>query len=63
MLCFEGIALNLNVFLGRQEFPKYRTVPPADGELQTMIVHEPVSKPKLICVLFLTFFRPKMFEN
>ncbi|TLD36629.1 Phenylalanyl-tRNA synthetase class IIc beta subunit archae/euk cytosolic [Venturia nashicola] len=41
MLCFEGIALNLNVFLGRQEFPRYRAVPPTDGELQTMIVHEP----------------------
>lgn len=56
MLCFEGIALNLNVFLGRQEFPKYRTVPPADGELQTMIVHEPVSSFKMTDVLFFDNF-------
>jgi hypothetical protein len=47
MLCFEGIALNLNVFLGRQEFPTYRVVPPANGEIQTMIVHEPVSSSDL----------------
>jgi phenylalanyl-tRNA synthetase beta chain len=33
--------LNLNVFLGRQQFPNYQVVPPADGEIQTMIVHEP----------------------
>jgi phenylalanyl-tRNA synthetase beta chain len=41
MLCFEGIAMNLNVFLGRQPSPTYRLVPPTNGELQTMIVHEP----------------------
>ncbi|KAL2202045.1 beta subunit of phenylalanyl-tRNA synthetase [Sarocladium strictum] len=26
MLCFEGIALNLNIFLGRSKLPKYRIV-------------------------------------
>ncbi|KAF2433965.1 beta subunit of phenylalanyl-tRNA synthetase [Tothia fuscella] len=41
MLCFEGIALNLNVFLGNQTCPNYRLVAPSGGELQTMIVHEP----------------------
>jgi hypothetical protein len=43
MLCFEGIAMNLNVFLGNQSSPTYRLVPPPNGEVQTMIVHEPVS--------------------
>jgi len=43
MLCIEGIAMNLNVFLERQKYPNYRLKAPANGELQTMIVHEPVS--------------------
>jgi len=43
MLCIEGIAMNLNVFLERQEFPNYRLKVPANGKLQKMIVHEPVS--------------------
>jgi phenylalanyl-tRNA synthetase beta chain len=44
MLCFEGIALNLNVFLGRQKFPNYRLVAPQNGELETMIVHRPTEE-------------------
>jgi phenylalanyl-tRNA synthetase beta chain len=44
MLCFEGIAMNLNVFLGNQSSPNYRLVPPPNGEPQQMIVHEPVSE-------------------
>jgi len=43
MLCIEGIAMNLNVFLERQAFPDYKLRAPADGKLQTMIVHESVS--------------------
>jgi phenylalanyl-tRNA synthetase beta chain len=43
MLCFEGIALNLNVFRNRQALPNYTLAAPAGGELQTMIVHKPVS--------------------
>ncbi|EME48485.1 hypothetical protein DOTSEDRAFT_67501 [Dothistroma septosporum NZE10] len=37
MLCFEGIALNLKVFLGHQQMPKYTLVPPPKGE--TLTVH------------------------
>ncbi|KAK4554857.1 phenylalanine--tRNA ligase subunit beta [Recurvomyces mirabilis] len=40
MLCFEGIAMNLNVFLGRQEMPKYSLKMPADGKLQTVTVKQ-----------------------
>jgi phenylalanyl-tRNA synthetase beta chain len=40
MLCFEGIAMALNVFLGRQTMPNYRLVTPATGELQTVTIHE-----------------------
>ncbi|KAF2405248.1 phenylalanyl-tRNA synthetase beta chain [Trichodelitschia bisporula] len=41
MLCFEGIALNLNVFLGRKPFPNYRLIEPPSGKLESLIVHEP----------------------
>ncbi|KAK3622836.1 phenylalanine--tRNA ligase subunit beta [Elasticomyces elasticus] len=38
MLCFEGIAMNLNIFLGRQPMPNYTLKPPSDGQLQTVTV-------------------------
>ncbi|KAK4961531.1 phenylalanine--tRNA ligase subunit beta [Elasticomyces elasticus] len=38
MLCFEGIAMNLNIFLGRQPMPNYTLEPPSDGQLQTVTV-------------------------
>ncbi|KJX96861.1 phenylalanyl-tRNA synthetase like protein [Zymoseptoria brevis] len=44
MLCFEGIAMNLNVFLGRQEMPKFRLAAPPSGELQTVTLQESTSK-------------------
>ncbi|KAF3922810.1 hypothetical protein ABW21_db0202231 [Orbilia brochopaga] len=40
MLCIEGISKMLNIFLGREEVPKYRVVAPIDGEMQTITVHE-----------------------
>jgi hypothetical protein len=48
MLCIEGIALNLNVFLNRMTLPNFRLKAPPGGELQTMYVEEAVS----------TFFLP-----
>lgn len=44
MLCFEGIALNLNIFLGRASIPNYRLVAPAGGELQVMNVDKEVGR-------------------
>ncbi|KAG9686401.1 phenylalanyl-tRNA synthetase beta chain, partial [Aureobasidium melanogenum] len=44
MLCFEGIAMNLNVFLGNIPPPNYRLVAPKDGELQTVTVKEETSQ-------------------
>src|ERR1700761_2996234 len=38
MLCFEGIALNLNVFLGRKQMPNYRLVAPPNGKLLTATI-------------------------
>jgi nucleoid-associated protein YgaU len=51
MLCFEGIALMLNIFNGKTPVPKYRLEAPANGELQTLTVspevgHAPMSWPK-----------------
>jgi len=44
MLCFEGIAMNLNVFLGNSPLPNFRLKAPVDGELQTVTVHEETSR-------------------
>ena len=38
MLCFEGIALNLNIFRGRISPPNFRVVAPKDEEQQTITV-------------------------
>lgn len=38
MLCFEGIALNLNVFNGRIPPPKYTVVEPKDGQAHVITV-------------------------
>lgn len=40
MLCFEGIAMNLNVFLGRQKMPKYQLKPPQNGKLETITIRK-----------------------
>ena len=42
MLCFEGIAMMLNVFLGRVSLPNYRLVEPPSGKLETITVHKSV---------------------
>ena len=38
MLCFEGIAFNLNVFLGRMEPPRYKVVQPLEPDQQIITV-------------------------
>jgi phenylalanyl-tRNA synthetase beta chain len=38
MLCFEGIALNLNIFRGRVEPPNFKIVEPKDAQAQTITV-------------------------
>ncbi|KAF5864192.1 phenylalanine--tRNA ligase subunit beta [Aspergillus alliaceus] len=44
LLCFEGIALMLNIFLGRKPLPNYKLVEPTGGELQKIIVKEDTMK-------------------
>jgi phenylalanyl-tRNA synthetase beta chain len=38
MLCFEGIALMLNIFREKKPFPYYRLVTPKSGKLETITV-------------------------
>jgi phenylalanyl-tRNA synthetase beta chain len=40
MLCFEGIALMLNIFREKESLPNYRLVEPPSGRLETITVHE-----------------------
>ncbi|KAJ5122085.1 Phenylalanine--tRNA ligase beta subunit [Penicillium atrosanguineum] len=42
LLCFEGIALMLNIFLGRKPLPEYKLTKPA--QLQEIIVKEDTTK-------------------
>ncbi|KAK2812577.1 hypothetical protein FQN50_001221 [Emmonsiellopsis sp. PD_5] len=44
LLCIEGIALMLNIFLGRTPSPKYQLVAPPNGEIQTIVVKEETLK-------------------
>ncbi|CAL5867307.1 uncharacterized protein PFLUO_LOCUS1522 [Penicillium psychrofluorescens] len=44
LLCFEGIALMLNIFLGRASLPDYKLAQPASGQLETIVVKEDTTK-------------------
>jgi hypothetical protein len=44
MLCFEGIAMNLKVFLEKQKLPKWELSPPTSGELQTLTIKPEVGE-------------------
>ncbi|KAA8894231.1 hypothetical protein FN846DRAFT_913124 [Sphaerosporella brunnea] len=44
MLCFEGIALMLNIFLGRASVPNYKVVAPPNGQVHQINVHEDTTK-------------------
>ncbi|KAJ5084588.1 phenylalanyl-tRNA synthetase [Penicillium alfredii] len=44
LLCFEGIALSLNIFLGRKPLPEYKLAELSNGELQSIIVKEDTTK-------------------
>ena len=44
MLCFEGIALMLNVFREKTPLPNYRLVAPKSGKLQTITIHPETMK-------------------
>ncbi|KAF2275835.1 phenylalanyl-tRNA synthetase [Westerdykella ornata] len=49
MLCFEGIALNLRVFLEKQQLPKWTLTPPPSGELQTLTIQPETEQIRRYC--------------
>lgn len=49
MLCFEGIALNLRVFLEKQKLPKWTVTPPASGEPEVLTIKEETSQIRPLC--------------
>lgn len=61
MLCFEGIAMNLRVFLEKQKLPKWSLTPPASGELQTLTIKPEVRLHEGIADIWLTENRQNKF--
>jgi phenylalanyl-tRNA synthetase beta chain len=53
MICIEGIALNLNVFLERRTLPNFRLKAPPNGHVQTMIVDKATAqvRPLVSCAV------------
>lgn len=49
MLCFEGIAMNLKVFLEQQKLPKWTLTAPKDGELQVLDIKKEVRQNRRLC--------------
>ncbi|PSN68080.1 phenylalanyl-tRNA synthetase beta chain [Corynespora cassiicola Philippines] len=49
MLCYEGIAMNLRVFLEKQKLPEWTLSRPASGELETLTINEDTTKIRPLC--------------
>ncbi|KAF1918991.1 phenylalanyl-tRNA synthetase beta chain [Ampelomyces quisqualis] len=49
MLCFEGIAMNLKVFLEQQKLPKWSLTAPKDGELQVLDIKQETAQIRPLC--------------
>lgn len=49
MLCFEGIALMLNIFRGKASLPNYKLVKPASGKLDTLTIHKSTLQVRPYC--------------
>lgn len=66
MLCFEGIALMLNIFNGKQPTPNFRLVEPTGGDIQTITVKEDTSKVRPLvagAILRNVTFTKKSYES
>lgn len=44
MLCYEGISMNLNIFLGKTKLPNFSLRAPPDGQLESLTITESTSK-------------------
>ncbi|KAF2798097.1 phenylalanyl-tRNA synthetase beta chain [Melanomma pulvis-pyrius CBS 109.77] len=49
MLCYEGIAMNLRVFLQKEKLPKWTLTAPASGELETLTIKEETMQIRPLC--------------
>jgi phenylalanyl-tRNA synthetase beta chain len=49
MLCFEGIAMNLRVFLELQKLPKWTVTAPKGGELQVLNIKPETQQIRQLC--------------
>ena len=49
MLCFEGISMALNIFLGRRNAPKYKTRPPSDSKMIELRVDPETMRVRPLC--------------
>ena len=58
MLCFEGIAMNLKVFLEQQKLPKWTVTAPPNGELQVLDIKPEVGIAKVFgrCTVLIWYF-------
>ncbi|RFU26814.1 hypothetical protein B7463_g9515, partial [Scytalidium lignicola] len=66
MLCFEGIALMLNIFKGRTPFPNYKLVMPKSGKLETITVNPNTLdvRPYVACAILRNItFTPERYES
>ncbi|OJJ04079.1 hypothetical protein ASPVEDRAFT_43524 [Aspergillus versicolor CBS 583.65] len=66
LLCFEGIALMLNIFLERKPLPKYTLAKPPSGELEKIIVKEDTMKVRPLvsgAILRNVTFDPARYES
>lgn len=49
MLCFEGIAMNLKVFLEKEKLPKWSLTAPKDGQLQVLNIKPETQQVRSLC--------------
>ncbi|KAF2745265.1 phenylalanyl-tRNA synthetase [Sporormia fimetaria CBS 119925] len=49
MLCFEGIAMNLRVFLEKQKLPSWKLSPPKFGQLETLTIKPETEQIRRYC--------------
>lgn len=49
MLCFEGIALNLKVFLEKEKLPKWEVTPPKSGQLEELHIKPETAQIRELC--------------
>lgn len=55
LLCIEGIARSLRIYLGLEEPPRYKLSPAKEPEKYKLIVKPAVAQVKAVCICFLIY--------